>query len=244
MTQHTTQNSRRAAGLEDLFTILNYSRNSTPGTHTPSHPPTPTPMSSTRQSAQPEPAHTIPRKTHIKHTDNASSNKTPDETPDETLPVAPEDTDAVKFISAIHRIIQARPSTSKPKLQEPEPFDGSDPKKLHIFIFQCKLNFRDHKDLFHNKETKVKYALSYLKGITLDCFKPALLDLHDPIWLSNFGLFVTELENNFGTFDPEGEAEAELEALRMHENHQATKYFIKFQQLATRVQWGDAARLT
>jgi len=27
----------------------------------------------------------------------------------------------------------------------------------------------------------------------------------------------------------------------MHENHQATKYFIKFQQLTTRVRWGDAA---
>jgi len=27
----------------------------------------------------------------------------------------------------------------------------------------------------------------------------------------------------------------------MHESHQAMKYFIKFQQLATRVQWGDAA---
>ena len=64
---------------------------------------------------------------------------------------------------------------------------------------------------------------------------------HDPVWLSNFGLFIMELENNFGTFDPEGEAKAELEALHMHENHQATKYFIKFQQLAARVQWGNAA---
>src|SRR5882724_10286364 len=27
----------------------------------------------------------------------------------------------------------------------------------------------------------------------------------------------------------------------MHDSHQATKYFIKFQQLAARVQWGDAA---
>jgi len=27
----------------------------------------------------------------------------------------------------------------------------------------------------------------------------------------------------------------------MHENHQATKYFIKFQQLATCIRWGNAA---
>ena len=82
---------------------------------------------------------------------------------------------------AIDRVIQACPSTAKPKLWEPDSFDGSDPKKLCTFIFQCKLNFRDRKDLFHNEETKVNYALSYLKGIALDCFGPALLDLHDPI---------------------------------------------------------------
>ena len=41
-----------------------------------------------------------------------------------------------------------------------------------------------------------------------------------------------ELEANFGTYDPIGEAEAKLEGLRMQENHQAMKYFIKFMQLA------------
>ena len=50
-----------------------------------------------------------------------------------------------------------------------------------------------------------------------------------------------ELENNFRTFDPKGKAKVELEALRMHENHQAMKYFIKFQQLAAQVQWGNTA---
>jgi len=58
------------------------------------------------------------------------------------------------------------------------------------------------------------------------------MDLHDPAWLRNLDLFITQLENNFSTFDPEGEAEAELKQLGMHENHQVTKYFIKFQQLA------------
>ena len=43
--------------------------------------------------------------------------------------------------------------------------------------------------------------------------------------------------------DPVGEVEAKLEGLRMQENHQATKYFIKFTQLATRVRWGQAALL-
>ena len=46
-----------------------------------------------------------------------------------------------------------------------------------------------------------------------------------PTWASNFDLFITELEANFGTYDPVGKAEAELEGLHMQENHQAMKYF-------------------
>ena len=53
-----------------------------------------------------------------------------------------------------------------------------------------------------------------------------------PIWASDFDLFVAELEANFGTYDLVGEAEAKLKGLHMQENHQATKYFIKFTQLA------------
>jgi len=67
------------------------------------------------------------------------------------------------------------------------------------------------------------------------------LDPIDPIWLSDLNLFIEELKTNFRTYDPVSEAEAELEGLCMHESHQAMKYFIKFQQLATCVQWGEAA---
>jgi len=117
----------------------------------------------------------------------------------------------------------------------------SDSRKLRTFILQCKLNFRDRKDLFEDDTDKVNYVLSFLKGTALDCFESAILDPVEPAWLSDFDLFLEELEANFGTYDPIGEAEAELEGLRMHDSHQATKYFIKFRQLAARVQWGDAA---
>ena len=71
---------------------------------------------------------------------------------------------------------------------------------------------------------------------TLDCFKPAILAPIKPLWLLDFNLFVKELEANFGTYDPVGRAETKPEGLCMHKSHQATKYFIKFQQLATCVQ--------
>jgi len=132
-------------------------------------------------------------------------------------------------------------NSSKPKLREPDPFDGSNPCKLRTFNLQCKLNFRDRKDMFEDDTEKVNYVLSYLKGTALDCFESAILDPIEPQWLSDFDLFVEELEANFGTYNPVGEAEAELEGHRMHDSHQATKYFIKFQQLAGMHSVGDAA---
>ena len=144
--------------------------------------------------------------------------------------------------NAINDLVKSNPP-SRVKIREPDPFDGSDPKKLRTFLLQCKLNFRDRKDLFKDETTKVNYVLSYLKGSALDCFEPGLLDPIEPAWCSDFDLFSEELEANFGTFDPIGEAEAELEGLHMQENHQATKYFIKFTQLSSRVYWGEAALL-
>ena len=69
------------------------------------------------------------------------------------------------------------------------------------------------------------------------------MDPIKPAWCSDFDLFSEELEANFGTFDPVREAEAELEGLHMQENHQATKYFIKFTQLSSHVYWAEAALL-
>ena len=67
------------------------------------------------------------------------------------------------------------------------------------------------------------------------------MDPIEPAWCSDFNLFSEELEANFGTFNPVGEAEAELKGLCMQENHQAMKYFIKFMQLLSHVYWGEAA---
>src|SRR5882724_3856419 len=154
-----------------------------------------TPMASTHEPT--------PDPTHI---------ETVDEDTTKELPLS---TKAQEFAKNISKLFQSstKPAKSKPKLREPNTFDSSDPRKLHTFILQCKLNFHDQKDLFEDEAAKVNYALSYLKGIALDCFEPAPLDLNPPEWLSKFNLFV-----------------AELEQLRMQETHQATKYFIKFQQ--------------
>src|SRR6266481_4861044 len=150
--------------------------------------------------------------------------------------------EAEALASTIDQVVKSN-LPNKVKLWDPDLFDGYDTWKLHTFILQCKLNFHDRSDLFQDDTTKVNYMLSYLKGMALDCFEPMLLETPEPAWLSDFTLFLEELEASFGSYDPVSEAEAELEGLCMQENHQAMKYFIKFMQLAARVQWGEAALL-
>ena len=110
----TTWNSQQA-GFEDIFTLLDPSGNSTPETQSTTHPPTPAPMS----TAQPASAHIDP-----------NDNETPDKLLSETQ----------QFVKAVGELIKTGGS-SKPKIWEPDPFDGSDSQKLHTFILQCRLNF-------------------------------------------------------------------------------------------------------
>ena len=95
--------------------------------------------------------------------------------------------------------------------------------------------------MFTDDSAKVTYTLSYLKGTALDWFEPSLTSRNNVSWLSDYSKFVSELRSHFGPFDPEGEAEAELKNLRMHDNQRITKYLVEFNRLAARVQWGNAA---
>src|SRR6266481_6300842 len=136
----------------------------------------------------------------------------------------------------------ATPTIPHVKIWEPDTFDGMDPHQLRTFLLQCSLNFKECTDAFSADEAKVTYALSFLMGSAMDCFEPYLHDPDNPPpWLSHYDLFCEELESNFGSFDPEGEAEAELEVLQMPENDHATKYFVEFNRLSSWIKWGEAA---
>src|SRR5882724_10677883 len=112
----------------------------------------------------------------------------PDLLNDNTLTTMHDEPEANSLARAINNLVKSNTSISRPKLCEPDPFDGSDLHKLQTFILQCKLNFQDQKDQFENEEDKVNYTLSYLKGLALDCFEPALLGINDPVWLLDFEL--------------------------------------------------------
>jgi hypothetical protein len=64
-----------------------------------------------------------------------------------------------------------------------------------------------HKIDFPNKEAKVAFALSYLKGVPLDWFQGEVTQaLHKGgtflTWFDNFINFIAELRHMFGPCDP------------------------------------------
>src|SRR3954451_24397473 len=77
--------------------------------------------------------------------------------------------------------------------------------------------------------------------MALEFFEPHIRLPAEPSFLLNWDEFREVLEMNFGPYDPEGEAEAELDALRMKDNQKITKYLVEFNRIAARLQWGNAA---
>ena len=115
-----------------------------------------------------------------------------------------------------------------------------------LCLFMAEARAVQHNNLhrpnaFTDDSAKITYTLSYLKGTALDWFEPSLTSRDNVSWLSNYSKFVSKLRSHFGPFDPEGEAEAKLENLCMCNNQRITKYLVKFNRLAARVQWGNAA---
>jgi len=131
-------------------------------------------------------------------------------------------------------------SSSRAKVREPDTFDGTDPKKLRTFLVQCELCFQDRAKAFRLDRAKVTFTQSYLKGMTLEWFKPDLLNSGNPAdrprWMDSWVHFVAELQSTFGPHDPIADAEHQLEHLRMKDAHRVTRYIVDFNQLASQVQ--------
>jgi hypothetical protein len=179
----------------------------------------------------------------------------PDDIPDipahtpEPVPAHDEARVMKSFIELIAKLAESVNSDKKESRQtnlcEPDTFDGSDPKKLHGFLLQCKLNFHAKPKAFSGNLEKVNYSLSFLKGTALDYFEPYLTDNPDnePDWLSDYDTFVKELMINFSPYDSIADAEIELEQLVMKENHKATKFFVEFYRISSHLDYNNQALL-
>ena len=82
--------------------------------------------------------------------------------------------------------------------------------------------------------------------MALKWFEPDLLgtlDAYDrPLWMDNWREFVTELQLQFGPHDPIGDAEHQLNNLRMKDTQRIVCYIVEFNRLASQLKgYGDAA---
>ncbi|KAG6327783.1 hypothetical protein ID866_11306 [Astraeus odoratus] len=147
-------------------------------------------------------------------------------------------TNAITLLSCATRHKPKDLGTAHTKVHEPNTFDGMDPKKLHEFLVQCKLNFHNRPQAFCLDMWKVSFALSFLKGIALAWFKPDLLDTilgAESAWANDYSEFIIELTTNFGPHDPVGDAEHQLDNLSMKDSSCINKYIVEFNHLATQV---------
>lgn len=133
--------------------------------------------------------------------------------------------------------------SGKAKVKDPDVFDGSDPRKLKTFLVSLSLVFLDRPNYFTDQR-KISYTLSYLGGSAREWFEPDILDPDInamPTWTRTFSALVQELQDNFGLYDAQGEAEEKLGNLRMKENEPVRKYNIRFNSLAVSTNWDSSA---
>ena len=125
------------------------------------------------------------------------------------------------------------------KVQDPDTFDGTDPKKLQTFLVQCELVYSDWPKAFRLDRAKITFAQSYLKGMALEWFEPDLLDTGDPAnrprWMDTWITFVAELQSTFGLHNPVADTEHQLNHLQMKDGHRVMWYIMDFNWLASQV---------
>src|SRR5260370_3203545 len=136
------------------------------------------------------------------------------------------------------------PATNQMCVQAPDTFNGMNPEDLQTFLLQCQITFKSCPQDFPTESSKVFFAISYLKKVALEWFEQGVLE-EDPrrtlLWKNNWAEFSKELQTHFRPINPTGAAEMELCHLIMAGNARLSKYLVHFNNLASRVEWGEAA---
>lgn len=178
----------------------------------------------------------------------------PEDQPDEHQALSepdpdPKDQDLAASLALLARKIGSM-SESKPKNsakpRSPDIFDGSDPAKVQVFHFQCLMYFSARRSDFPDDQSRVTFAVTYLKGNPLDWFQSQLSDALEagdvlPEWFDDFPAFIKELRHLFGPRDPVTDAAQFLEGLRYKDNTKAIRYTLDFNRYARQTGWNDQA---
>src|SRR5882724_4720562 len=130
-------------------------------------------------------------------------------------------------------------NSSSPILPHPSPNSGNSthstvliPRNsvLHVSV---QAEFSESQGSFQHQRRQGQLCPFPLEGDHTGLFQTHTFGPAQPRLAFGFQSFCHRTREQLQIIDPEGKAEVELKALCMHKNHQATKYFIKFQQLAS-----------
>ena len=171
--------------------------------------------------------------------------------PSGTTPANPNDIllQLIQALTLVGRNAVSTPPTTPPatthtRIRAPDAFDGSNPEDLRPFLLQCQLAFHSHPQHYATDSSKVFFAISYLKKSALEWFENGVMETNParaPRWRSNWIDFTSEIRTHFGPANPVGSAEIELRHLIMNYDSKISEYLVRFNTLASRVAWGDAA---
>ena len=134
---------------------------------------------------------------------------------------------------------QVEPPTSAkaPKISMPDKFDGNR-RKFRGFVNQVKLVFQMQPNTYHTDMIKIGFIGSLLSGPALNWFA-SLMEKSSPL-LSNMKDFSTQFKASFGDTDKARTAASKIRTLHQG-NQPASVYSSEFQQLASDLDWNDAA---
>ncbi|MBW0574125.1 hypothetical protein O181_113840 [Austropuccinia psidii MF-1] len=110
------------------------------------------------------------------------------------------------------------PAFKTPSIKAPDCFDRTQPFKVRSFIQSHQLIFHNYLENVSQDRKKVLYSTSFLIGRAEKWSEPYLSNLtnEDPNYLTNsWSLFESQLFTLFGDPTEVGEAEAELDSLRV-----------------------------
>jgi len=129
----------------------------------------------------------------------------------------------------IARQSNIRPQKKLRVIKEPDPFSGGSPNELRVFIFQCQIYFRACDREFSDDAEKIFFAISYLRDIALDYFKPFINKpdpYHDLDFLEDWSAFVQKLSNLFRSYSSEDDDEDTIASIPFPHDRKVVNYFI------------------
>ena len=125
-------------------------------------------------------------------------------------------------------------SSSEPKANPPDTFDGSKPEKLEGFLMQCNIVFRLQPSKF-TEESKVIYAISFLRGFVQDAIQPLASGDELDEKISSFQRLSKYLRDNFG--DPDIKGTAQRRYFDLKQTGSAAEYFAKLREYLAVLGW-------